>query len=253
MTMDVIVLAGARNDGPLSTASDAVYEAEIEIAGRPMVWYVLKALHQIASIERIVVVGPVQRLSEPLQEMDCQIVEGGKSMIESLENGLAAIGNSSAVLVATCDIPLITAQALEDFIARCGEREAELYYSVVSRDDNDKLYPDVQRTYVRLRDGIYTGGNIVLVKRPAMVGELKTILDQAIAFRKQPVKMVRLLGLSFLVKLVAGRLTIAEIENRVRKMLHLDGACIISPYPEIGIDVDKPSDLELAKRVLNSN
>lgn len=253
MTVDVIVLAGARNDGPLSTASDAVYEAEIEIAGHPMVWYVLKALRQISSIERIVVVGPVRQLSVHLREMDCQIVEGGKSMVESLENGLSAIGNSNAVLVTTCDIPLITAQALEDFLRRCSEREAELYYSVVSREDNDKLYPEVQRTYVRLRDGVFTGGNVVLVKRPDMVGELKTILSQAVAFRKQPVKMCRLLGLSFLIKLMAGKLTIAEIENRVRKMLHLDGVCIVSPYPEIGIDVDKPSDLELAKRVLNKN
>ncbi|HAH97265.1 MAG TPA: 4-diphosphocytidyl-2C-methyl-D-erythritol kinase, partial [Firmicutes bacterium] len=224
-----------------------------EIAGHPMVWYVLKALREIAAIERIVVVGPVQQLSEHSREMGCEIVEGGKSMVESLENGLTAIGNSSAVLVTTCDIPLITAQALEDFLKRCDEREAELYYSVVSRDDNDKAYPEVQRTYVRLRDGVFTGGNVVLVKRPEMVGELKTILNQAVAFRKQPVKMCRLLGLSFLVKLIAGKLTIAEIENRVRKMLHLDGACIISPYPEIGIDVDKPSDLELAKKVLNSN
>jgi GTP:adenosylcobinamide-phosphate guanylyltransferase len=253
MTVDVIVLAGAKNDGPLSAASDAVYEAEIEISGRPMVWYVLRALRQIASIGKIVVVGPVERLSEPLREMDCQIVEGGKSMVESLENGLTAIGNAHAVLVVTCDIPLITAQALEDFLARCNAREAELYYSVVSRDVNDKLYPGVQRTYVRLRDGVFTGGNIVLVKRPTMVGELKTILDQAVAFRKQPVKMCRLLGITFLVKLFAGRLTIAEIENRVRKMLNLDGACIISPYPEIGIDVDKPSDLELAKRVLTNS
>ncbi|HAH96174.1 MAG TPA: hypothetical protein DCL69_04630, partial [Firmicutes bacterium] len=62
MTVDVIVLAGARNNGPLSMASDAAYEAEIEIAGHPMVWYVLKALREIAAIERIVVVGPVQQL-----------------------------------------------------------------------------------------------------------------------------------------------------------------------------------------------
>ena len=29
------------------------------------------------------------------------------------------------------------------------------------------------------------------------------------------------------------------------------GVAIISPYPEIGTDVDKPSDLELAERVMS--
>lgn len=250
--VDAVVLAGASNSGPLRECSNADYEAEIDVAGRPMVWYVVDALQRVESVQRIVVVGPVRRLTPLLSDLRCQIVERGETMVESLERGVSALGSPTAVLVVTGDIPLLTPEALVDFLAQCQTRQAELYYPVVAREVNERDYPGVQRTYVRLKDGVFTGGNVVLVRRTAMISEFKDVFAQAVALRKHPVKMCRLLGLTFLVRLVLGRLSIEEIEKRVGRLLNLNGACVISPYPEVGIDVDKPSDLELARRILSS-
>lgn len=250
-TVDAIVLAGASNSGPLRNCSPADYEAEIEVAGHPMVWYVVDALERVDSVNRVVVVGPEARLSPLLAGLRCKVVDRGSTMVESLERGIAALSSTSSVLVVTADIPLITPEALADFLEQCQTRQAELYYSVVAREVNERDYPGVQRTYVRLKDGVFTGGNVVLVNRPAVVAEFKDMFAQAVALRKHPVKMCRLLGLTFLLRLILGRLSIADIEKRVGKLLNINGACIISPYPEVGIDVDKPSDLELAQRVLS--
>lgn len=253
MTVDAIVLAGARNAGSLRTCSPADYEAEIEVAGVPMVRYVVKALRDVPTVDRIVVVGPKDSLVSNLEGIRCIVEDGGETMMDSLARGMAALGAGNAVLVLTSDIPLITPEALTDFIGRCQTRPAEVYYSVVAREVNENAYPGVQRTYVKLRDGVYTGGNVVLLNRPGIVTEFRGVLSQAIAFRKHPVQMCRMLGLMFLVRLLLGRLSIADIERRVGRLLNLNGACVISPYPEIGIDVDKPSDFELVEKALSGS
>jgi hypothetical protein len=45
-------------------------------------------------------------------------------------------------------------------------------------------------------------------------------------------------------------LEVTEIEARVEEILGMKGAGILSLYPEIGVDVDKPSDLALARALL---
>jgi len=71
-----------------------------------------------------------------------------------------------------------------------------------------------------------------------------------VALRKKPLQMARLLGLYYLLKLITGRLSIAEIERRIEQKLHFKGAAVVTPFAEIGIDVDKPSDLALVREVL---
>ncbi|MGE5604642.1 MAG: hypothetical protein ACM3YE_03005, partial [Bacteroidota bacterium] len=61
--MNAIILAGAPNKGALRQVSPAQYEAEIEIAGRPMLDYVVLALERVQSINQIVIVGYESMLS----------------------------------------------------------------------------------------------------------------------------------------------------------------------------------------------
>ncbi|HPQ10532.1 MAG TPA: hypothetical protein PLQ98_04325, partial [Bacillota bacterium] len=62
-------------------------------------------------------------------------------------------------------------------------------------------------------------------------------------------KIVKLLGLRFLVKFITKSLSIEEIEQRAEEILGFKAKAIISTYPEIGIDVDKPSDLYLMENL----
>jgi 2-phospho-L-lactate guanylyltransferase (CobY/MobA/RfbA family) len=40
------------------------------------------------------------------------------------------------------------------------------------------------------------------------------------------------------------------LEQKVSDMLDLKGAVVVAPWPEVGVDVDKPSDLELVRSIL---
>lgn len=249
--MHALVLAGGLNLGPLRKVSSARYEAEIKIAGRPMIDYVVMALQSVPALEKIVVVCGENILSESEKRKVTAVIQPGKTMLESLNNGLQALDTEKPVLVLTADIPLINKEAIEGFLNRCKEKEADVYYSVVPKEVNDRKYPGVQRTYVKLKEGIFTGGNVVLLS-PWVIRNHMDILNKAISYRKKPLQLCFLLGWKFLFSLFLGRLTIKQIEARVSKMLKFKAAGVISLFPEVGIDVDKPSDLQLVNKVLSN-
>ncbi|HBE77021.1 MAG TPA: hypothetical protein DDW65_04460 [Firmicutes bacterium] len=248
--MDAIILAGGLNSGALRRVSPAQFEAEIEIAGRPMLDYVIMALKKVGVITRIIVVGSTSMLSEDVKGSVDIIISPGDSMIDSLSRGLDILNANEPVLALTSDIPLITREAVEDFLCRCKERKGDVYYSFVSKERNERKYPGVQRTYVKLREGTFTGGNLVLLA-PGIINGNRELLHKVVALRKKPIQLGRLLGWRCFIYFLLGNLTINAIEERVLRTFKINAVGIISPYPEVGIDVDKPSDFKLAKEVLS--
>ncbi|HLS91434.1 MAG TPA: NTP transferase domain-containing protein [Limnochordia bacterium] len=251
MKVEAVVLAGASNSGKLKGVSDVAHEALIPVQGRPMIHYVVEALKASAAVERIVVVGPREALLASGLPSDVDVAEAGDSMVDNLRIGLAKVKKDGLALVATGDIPLLMPEAVDDFLSRCQGVSADIYYSIVSKEANEAAYPGVKRTYVRLKDGTFTGGNIALV-RPEVVEACEPMIAQAVAMRKNPVKLSRLLGFKFIIKLLFNRLSLAEIEQRVQTILGFKGVAIVSPYPEVGIDVDKPDDLALVEASLRA-
>ncbi|HEX6970674.1 MAG TPA: nucleotidyltransferase family protein [Limnochordia bacterium] len=248
--VDAIVLAGAENDGKLRRASPCAHEALIEIGGKPMVAYVIAALRESGRVRRIVVVGPDPELGRAIAGLGVEFVPCGQRMVENLRIGIQHLSPGRQVLIVTSDIPLLTAAAVIDFLDRCAARQADIYYPIIERRANESRFPGAHRTYVRLRDGVFTGGNLVLLE-PGIVERCQEVIERAVAMRKKPWQLSRLLGPRFIVKFICNRLTLAEIEERVEKILGCRGAAIVTPFPEIGIDVDKPADLALVSRFLN--
>lgn len=243
---DAIILAGGQNGERLRQASAQSYEAMIEIAGKPMVTFVAEALAACPKVARIFVVGPARELASCGFPPEVVVVEGGRTIMDTIKNGMAMLGHNRKVLVATADIPLVTPEAIEDFLAQCAGVEADLYYPIVTRESNDRCYPGNKRTYVRFREGTFTGGNLFLVN-PAIVPQCMRVAERIIDNRKNPFKLCCLLGWTFVINFILGRLSLPEVEKRVAELLGITGAVIQSCYPEVGIDVDKPSDLELVR------
>lgn len=247
--LDVLVLAGASNCGKLAECSESSYEAFIEINGRPMLEYVLSALRSSQHIERICVVGPKQEIEVRFDVSDVDVLQMGDSLIENLTIGFKALEGSKSVLVCTSDIPLLTAEAIDDFIEKCQSDDVDVFYSIVSKDDVDKAYPGVKRTYVQVKEGMFTGGNIAILS-PSVIYTYENMIKRVIELRKNPLGLARLLGFGCIVKFLTKSLSITDIEKRVEKMLLLRGKAVSSTYPGIGIDVDKPEDLDLMRSVI---
>ncbi|WP_346355196.1 nucleotidyltransferase family protein [Azotosporobacter soli] len=245
---DAIILAGGENKGPLRGCSDQPYEALIEIAGKPMVSFVAVALAAVPEIETIWVVGPAAQLAACPLPPKAKLLEGGASIIETIRLGLAKLEPGRKAIVATGDIPLLTPEAVQEFLRLCRQQAAEVYYPIISRELNDAHYPGSKRTYVRFTDGVYTGGNLFLVD-PVVVPRCVAVAEKIIANRKNPLQLCRILGWGFVVRFILGRLSLEKVKDRVAQLLGVSGAVIYSQHPQVGIDVDKPSDLELVRDV----
>lgn len=244
MSIDAIVLAGSSQKGN--------NWALMPIGQKMMVQYVINALKGASSINKIAVVGPVEELA-PIYRQDPNVVlaEQGESQIVSLLNGVKALnpGNDRQVLVATSDIPLLSSEAVEDFLRQCSQRDGDLFYSIVPKEINEQRYPGVKRTYVHLKDGVFTGGNLFLAK-VSIIEPCAAKAEKLVSLRKSPLALSRLIGPLFIIKFLLHRLPLKEVETKFSRLLGIRGYGIISNYPEVGIDVDKPSDLELVRRIL---
>lgn len=252
MKVDAIVLAGGQNDRELKDFSQVANEALIPIGNTVMVDYVVSALKKCSSVDKIVVVGPVEELEKYYKrDSSVKLVPPGKNAIESVLNGLKHISMDKMLLISTGDIPLLTPEAVEDFLHSCSKRDADLFYSIVSKENSEKKYPGVERTYVKLKDGTYTGGNIILAN-PRTVEKYAYKGQKFVELRKKPLALSRLMGFRFILKFLLKSLSLSETEERFSELLGFKGVGIISQYPEVGIDVDKPSDLKFVKKALES-
>jgi hypothetical protein len=68
--------------------------------------------------------------------------------------------------------------------------------------------------------------------------------------RKNIWQQVRLLGIGTLIKFALRRLTVADAERVASRALGCQGRAVITPYPEMGMDVDKPHQLDMARAIL---
>ncbi|HIU64628.1 MAG TPA: nucleotidyltransferase family protein [Candidatus Avacidaminococcus intestinavium] len=240
-TFEVIILAGG-NCKWLEMMGLNSCKAMAQLGGKPLISYMIEALQKSAFIAGITIVGP----REALQALNCsnevKIVDAaGGSMLDNALTALQATKVSGEVLFVTDDIPLLTTEAVEDFLQRTQGEVADVFYPIISQDSCLQQFPRVKRTLVKLKDGIFTGGNIFLVQS-SVVASCKAGAEEVFARRKAPVALCKWLGWSFVLKFLLRRLTVADIEERVSVLLGFKGKAIITEYAEIGMDIDKESD-----------
>ncbi|MGE5415306.1 MAG: NTP transferase domain-containing protein [Acidobacteriota bacterium] len=252
---DVIILAGGVNSGKLSKFAPYDSEALIIIGNYPMIYYVLEAVKASQRIRNIIISGPQDSLKELLKKEDglC-FAQSGTDAVESFVNALASVGKENLtekVLIIPTDIPFITAEAIDDFVQQCENNEADVHYSVVNKDVVQAGYPGIIRTYFKTRHGVFTGGNVVLL-RLSIIDKCIEMAHFLVANRKNTLAIAKFFGLGMLWKLISGRLTFSDAEQRFNEMSGIKGKAIISNYPEVGVDVDKPSDLKLAEQFLGN-
>lgn len=246
--IDVLVIAGSPNDGKLKECSGEPFEALIPIGGRTMVEYVVDALINTKPVNNIVVVGP-QQLKNIFHNPRVQVVVHHNGMVDNIAAGFKHL-NSERILITSADIPLLTPEVINYFIDCCNDADYDLYYPIIPKQIMENEYPLIERTYVTLQDGSFTAGNIFIVNASKVPEGLKRG-QEFIELRKSPLKLCRLLGANFMMKYLMHRLTIAEIEHQASMLLGLRGKAVICNTPELGIDVDKPSDLSMVKEVIN--
>ncbi|HOJ10869.1 MAG TPA: nucleotidyltransferase family protein [Clostridiales bacterium] len=246
--INAIIVAGGQTIKGLEEAGN---KALYSINGRAMIEYVIDAVRMADDVQKVIVVGPKNSLDKHLKGKIDALIDSDGSVMENVMAGISYLGDDNYILICTCDIPLITVEAVNDFITKAKVLGADLCYPIVEKELNDKKYSGMERTYVKIKEGQFTGGNIFYVN-PKTVKENYSFAEKLIVYRKKPIKMARLLSFNFMIKFLMGKVTIDMVEKKFSEITGISGRAVISLYPEIGQDVDKSCDVYAATGYLNS-
>jgi molybdopterin-guanine dinucleotide biosynthesis protein A len=247
--MTAIVLAGGPHDELAALTPGAPNKAFVEIAGVTLVERTLRALRAAPSIGRIIVVAPSQTHAWPALALADEHRADGERIRDSLRSGLAGLPPDDEVLVSTSDLPVLTVESVEDYLARARAANADVTYGCLERRVHMAKYPQVPHTWAPLREGTYCGTGFITM-RPRVFPSLERFIERLGQARKNPLKLARLFGFRVLLRFALRRLTIAQAEARASYVLGASVRAVISDYPEIGVNVDRVSDIALAEELV---
>jgi molybdopterin-guanine dinucleotide biosynthesis protein A len=221
----------------------------IVIKEKPIISYVIESLKESKEIGKIAVIGPEKELS--FLKKDCQILEQGNCLFENLEKGIEFLKSESKekIFVISSDIPLIKSSCIDNFLRKCKREDSEAFYPIMKKEDILKKYPKAERTYLKLKEGYFCGGNFVLMNGN-LFKERKDLFIEAIKNRKNVLKLAKFFGFRTILKFAIGRLSIKEAERKVSEIVGLNVCAVKISHPEAMIDLDKESDLKLIKESL---
>jgi hypothetical protein len=131
-------------------------------------------------------------------------------------------------------------------VDRVQESDVDIHYNVIQREVMEARYPGSRRTYIHLKDMQVCGADLNAVRAEAVLDE-KAIYNQLVEARKNALKQASILGLDTLFFLLLRQLSLADAEKQVLARLGITGKALVCPYAEMGMDVDKPHQLELIR------
>jgi len=249
---NALILAGSTKRGPLEISTNVDNKALISINGKQVINYILNALKKSLLINKTVVVGPEKLFLTSIDQKNAQLINCGNNILENIENGLKYFNSDESVLILTSDIPLITANAIDEFLRICIKRNADVAYPIITKEKIMKKYPETERTYIKMKEGLICGGNITLLK-PEVFFRNKSLINDLFENRKNIQKYVKILGFVFIIKFIFKTLTFKDIEKRISEIVGYHSIAVNVSFPEIMIDLDKVSDLELIKKIMEKN
>ena len=292
--LDAVVLAGTHQNPKRLIAGRN--KAFLEVGGQVLLRYVVNALLDAECIDQIFVVGPPEELLKELAGFPPRvrvIAQRGK-MLTNCWAGIEASEdchrydpvmpvNERPLLITSCDLPLVTARSIDDFVSRCAsvdnasEKSYAMLAGVVEEASVKPFHPTgnqqgIKRPFVEMECGRLRLANIY-VGRPRNLSH-QEFLQTGFSYRKaidwrnvvaltfsffksqggwQAAWLTVRIQLTLMLSKRKGRwytrLKKGNTQERVEKSLSevLGGAVkiIITPYGGLSLDVDDQEDFRI--------
>jgi CTP:molybdopterin cytidylyltransferase MocA len=254
--MDAIITAGGipLPEEPLYPETKGGNKALLDVAGKPMIQWVLDALGQARMVDKIIVVGLTDKAGLTCAKPVHYISNQGR-MLDNFRAGVQEslkIGTKGKhVLFVSADIPAITSEMVDWVVNTAMETDDDVYYNVIQRQVMEKRFPGSKRTYTHLKDMDICGGDMNVARASLVISsEEDSIWEKISDSRKSPLKQASLIGFDTLFLLLVRQITLEKAAEKITKKLQITGRAIVCPYAEVGMDVDKPHQLEIMRKDL---
>ena len=238
---------------PLYETTRGTSKALLDLHGKPMAQWVLDALDEAETVHGILIIGLAADCGL-VSRKPVQYLENQGGMLSNILAGIRRVKeidpSAEHVMIASSDVPAVQAHMIDWVVNTALQTDADLNYNVIEQQVMEARFPGSRRSYVHLKDGSFCGGDINVV-RTILVAE-DSVWKDLIEARKNALKQATIMGWDVLFLLLIRQITINEVVRRVSKRVGLKGRALVCPYAEIGMDVDKPFQLEIMRADLAS-
>lgn len=252
MSFTALVLAGSRGGvDPAAAYAGVAHKGLIVLGGETLLARVVGALDR-AGAARIAVatdddgVAAALVALTPSAALERLPTAAGPS--QTVADAAAVLG--APLLVTTVDHALLQPEWILRFLAEI-PADADVAVLVAPEAAVMAAAPDSRRTWLSFQDGRYSGCNLFLLRTERALGAV-ALWRRVERLRKQPWRIALMLGPGMLVRYALGRLTLDAAVARLGRLAGARAAAVRTPFGLAAVDVDKPADLDLARRLVET-
>jgi GTP:adenosylcobinamide-phosphate guanylyltransferase len=241
-----LILAGSRVGADAVAAYASVpHKALIELDGATLLARVADALAR-AGCETVAVSAGEPAVVAEATRLGLRVLPARAGPSASVTAALAELG--TPLLVTTADHALLDPEWVRAFVDGV-PADADVAVLLARREAIEAAAPGTRRTYLRFADGEWSGCNLFLLATPT-AGRAVGLWRLVERDRKRPWRIVRRFGAKTLLAYVFGRLTLRRAVARLGELADVSAAVVESAYGLAAVDVDKPADLDLVRRLV---
>ena len=254
-----VVLAADRGpDDPVARAAGVRCKSLTPVGGKPMVFRVLDALTASRMVNTYILCGPPKGIMDQEPDLGTLIASGRVKWLEnqatpssSAFHVLQTLPHETPVLLTTADHALLSARIVDYFCSEAQASGCDVVAGVARHEAVTAAYPQTRRTATRLEDGAYCGCNLFafLTPRARLAADFWRRVEKQ---RKNPLRVIRVLGWRAVSRYLMGRLSLDEALKRMSHRLGFKAGAVVLPFPEAAVDVDSVSDLKLVENIVSN-
>jgi GTP:adenosylcobinamide-phosphate guanylyltransferase len=254
-----VVLAADRGpDDPVAKAAGVRCKSLTPVGGKPMVVRVLDALTASQAVNAYILCGPPKSVVDQEADLETLIASGRVKWFEnqatpssSAFHVLQTLPDETPVLLTTADHVLLSARIVDYFCSEALATGCDVVAGIARHEAVTAAYPETRRTATHLEDGAYCGCNLFafLTPRARLAADFwRRVEDQ----RKNPLRLIRVLGWGAVLRYLMGRLSLNEALKRMSHRLGFKAGAVVLPFPEAAVDVDSVNDLKMVENIVSN-
>ena len=178
-----------------------------------------------------------------------KVLESAPTPASSVLGALEGPAKALPLLVTTADHALLTPGMVQTFCGAADASGADVVAGLVAENTIKRRFPNSRRTYLRFRDGGYSGANLFAFHTENSLAAAR-FWRRVERERKRPWRIARAFGPGLLFLYCLRVLSLDQAMQRISGPLGARAAAVVLDNAEAAIDVDKPEHLELVESLL---
>lgn len=240
--MKAVITAGGPVDGVYAQVAGTRVKALAKVRGLTMLARTISVLRE-NGVQRIAIVGNSDvrhSVDGAVEKVVDDAGTGAKNVLGALD---AWPDDGEPLLYLTCDMPYITAPALNQFLTRVPSDTLAMPLTEI--DDFVARFPGAPPFGITLAGSCVVNGGVFHIP-PGATARIRSFATALFDARKAPWRMATIAGPMLLLKFALKRLSIEELEARAQKVLGMNVAAIRNAAPELAYDADTVDEYRYA-------